>query len=396
MIQCTGIEKSYTDKKVLSGISFDIPDGQIFGLLGPSGAGKTTLIKILTGQKINVNNIKEEIIIKSPNPTSKKYNLYTENYSEIQKNMKNLNPLLWLIRNNKKEGKRNLDNIEDLITSLTVTTKPNSSDEKISTKLIPIQLPLPNIISPNLIELKNNLIKKGNDDIEDDTINQNLYFHKNWKKGDIIHNGENSTIYKAFNISIGNIFIIKEYKINDNSINKKNYFQEVKLLKLLRHSNIVNFLGAEVFKNKHYVYLDYVSGDNVKDFISKFGGIKENMIKKYIKQIISVFEFIYSQGYFYGNLSLNHILIDSDGLIKITDFSKVKSQRNFQKNNFFNLTTNSDIQSIGNTFKELIQECEKSFNEISYSNDLKEYLDFISNDRNLITFHALKNHPFLK
>ena len=50
MIQCTGIEKSYTDKKVLSGISFDIPDGQIFGLLGPSGAGKTTLIKILTGQ----------------------------------------------------------------------------------------------------------------------------------------------------------------------------------------------------------------------------------------------------------------------------------------------------------------------------------------------------------
>ena len=50
MIQCNGITKTYTDKKVLSGISFDIPDGQIFGLLGPSGAGKTTLIKILTGQ----------------------------------------------------------------------------------------------------------------------------------------------------------------------------------------------------------------------------------------------------------------------------------------------------------------------------------------------------------
>ena len=50
MIQCNGIAKTYTDKKVLSGISFDIPDGQIFGLLGPSGAGKTTLIKILTGQ----------------------------------------------------------------------------------------------------------------------------------------------------------------------------------------------------------------------------------------------------------------------------------------------------------------------------------------------------------
>ena len=41
---------SFSDKKVLSGIDLDINDGQIFGLLGPSGAGKTTLIKIITGQ----------------------------------------------------------------------------------------------------------------------------------------------------------------------------------------------------------------------------------------------------------------------------------------------------------------------------------------------------------
>ena len=345
--------------------------------------------------KLKVNNLKEELILKSQKINSKKFNLHTENITEIQKNIKNINPILWLYREKKKEGKGNLDKIEDLITSLTITTKPNSSDEKFSTKLIPIQFPLPNIISFNT-EIKNNLNKKPNEEFDDEYMIQNLYSHKNWKKGEIIHNGENSIIYKAFNISIGNIFIVKEYKINDNSINKKNFFQEVKILKLLRHSNIVNFLGGEVFKNKHYIYLDYISGDNIKNFISKFGGIKENMIKKYIKQIISVFEFIYSQGYFYGNLSLNHILIDSDGLIKITDFSKIKNQRNFQKNNFFNLTSNCDIQSIGKTFKEIIYECEKSYNEVSYSDNLKEYLDFISNDKNLITFHALKNHPYLK
>mgnify|MGYP000955726491 CR=1 FL=1 len=50
MIQCKNVYKSFADKNVLSGISFDIPSGEIFGLLGPSGAGKTTLIKILTGQ----------------------------------------------------------------------------------------------------------------------------------------------------------------------------------------------------------------------------------------------------------------------------------------------------------------------------------------------------------
>ena len=44
------VTKSFGSKEVLSGIDLKIKKGEIFGLLGPSGAGKTTLIKILTGQ----------------------------------------------------------------------------------------------------------------------------------------------------------------------------------------------------------------------------------------------------------------------------------------------------------------------------------------------------------
>lgn len=50
MINCSNVSKSYNEHRVLDNISFDIPEGTIVGLLGPSGAGKTTLIKILTGQ----------------------------------------------------------------------------------------------------------------------------------------------------------------------------------------------------------------------------------------------------------------------------------------------------------------------------------------------------------
>ncbi len=46
------IEKSYAIKKTkvpaLKGISFDVPQGELFGLIGPDGAGKTTLFRILT------------------------------------------------------------------------------------------------------------------------------------------------------------------------------------------------------------------------------------------------------------------------------------------------------------------------------------------------------------
>ena len=50
MIQCQNVYKSFNRKTVINGINLEISDGQIFGLLGPSGAGKTTLIKILTDQ----------------------------------------------------------------------------------------------------------------------------------------------------------------------------------------------------------------------------------------------------------------------------------------------------------------------------------------------------------
>ncbi len=47
-IQVKGLKKSYKKLNVLKGVDFEVEKGSIFALLGSNGAGKTTIIKILT------------------------------------------------------------------------------------------------------------------------------------------------------------------------------------------------------------------------------------------------------------------------------------------------------------------------------------------------------------
>ena len=49
MIRVSRLVKRYGGKPVVSGISFEVAEGEVFGLLGPNGAGKTTTIKMITG-----------------------------------------------------------------------------------------------------------------------------------------------------------------------------------------------------------------------------------------------------------------------------------------------------------------------------------------------------------
>ncbi|BFH62412.1 ABC transporter ATP-binding protein [Paenibacillus azoreducens] len=47
-IQVKGLRKSFKDKEVLKGVDFEVKRGEIFALLGSNGAGKTTIVRILT------------------------------------------------------------------------------------------------------------------------------------------------------------------------------------------------------------------------------------------------------------------------------------------------------------------------------------------------------------
>jgi energy-dependent translational throttle protein EttA len=51
VVEAKDVKKSFGDKLLIDGLSFNLPPAAIVGVIGPNGAGKTTLMRMITGQE---------------------------------------------------------------------------------------------------------------------------------------------------------------------------------------------------------------------------------------------------------------------------------------------------------------------------------------------------------
>jgi hypothetical protein len=227
-----------------------------------------------------------------------------------------------------------------------------------------------------------------------------VFGHKiHWKKVNLIKEGENSFIYKAFNTSNGQVFIVKEYKRNY----MKLFYREVKYLKKNKHKNIVGFIDAEVVNsdnnsniNYFYIYLNYIGGYNLKEFYSKVGFFTKQLLKKLIEQIISFIDYIKLKNLFYNNFNFNHIIFDLDGNIKFIDFSKVENQHDMIKINFMRHGEDLDFVSFKKMIINIISyEKNNAINNPEFSSDVVGFCSFLEATLiNINTFSEFKNNYF--
>ena len=140
-----------------------------------------------------------------------------------------------------------------------------------------------------------------------------------WVVGDILYESRNSTIYKAFNINNGNIFVAKKFNCLEDT-NCENFINEVQIYQNLDHPNIIKYIFSEQINNYYFLYLEYIPGGSLKNIIDKFGNINERLIRKYTKQILTGLKYLHDNKIIHRDIKCSNILLGDKGRIKLTDF----------------------------------------------------------------------------
>ncbi|XP_061376543.1 mitogen-activated protein kinase kinase kinase NPK1-like [Gastrolobium bilobum] len=152
-----------------------------------------------------------------------------------------------------------------------------------------------------------------------------------WRKGELIGSGAFGRVYMGMNLDSGELIAIKQVLIAPGSASDENtqanireLEEEVKLLKNLKHPNIVRYLGIAREEDSLNILLEFVPGGSISSLLGKFGSFPESVIKMYTKQLLLGLEYLHNNGIIHRDIKGANILVDNKGCIKLADFGASK------------------------------------------------------------------------
>ncbi len=112
--------------------------------------------------------------------------------------------------------------------------------------------------------------------------------------GNCIGKGASGQVFCALDKNSGQTMAVKV--INTSGGELRTIAEEVDLLKSLRHENIVHLYGYNYSNSKLEIIMEYCEGGSLKETITKYGKLTENLAAKYIQQVLCGLSYLHEQG----------------------------------------------------------------------------------------------------
>lgn len=159
-----------------------------------------------------------------------------------------------------------------------------------------------------------------------------------WMRGNLIGRGSFGRVYHALNIAAGEWIAVKQLDMAVTPSDHRNQelqahsdalYREIRLLKDLDHDNIVQYIGydSDIAEGHTYIFLEYVPGGSIYGLLNQYQFLDEPLVKFFTRQILCGLEYLHARNILHRDIKGGNVLIDLDGVCKITDFGLSKNQK---------------------------------------------------------------------
>uniref|UniRef100_A0A7N0UMX8 non-specific serine/threonine protein kinase n=1 Tax=Kalanchoe fedtschenkoi TaxID=63787 RepID=A0A7N0UMX8_KALFE len=139
--------------------------------------------------------------------------------------------------------------------------------------------------------------------------------------GRLLGQGSFAKVYHARDVKTGQSVAIKV--IDKEKVLKVGLVEqtkrEISVMKLVKHPNVLQLNEVMATKSKIYYIMEYARGGELFNKVSK-GRLKEQHARKYFQQLINAIDFCHRRGVYHRDLKPENLLLDENGVLKISDF----------------------------------------------------------------------------
>lgn len=138
----------------------------------------------------------------------------------------------------------------------------------------------------------------------------------------VVGEGAYGVVLRCRNKESGEIVAIKKFKeSDDDEVLRKTTLREVKILRMLRHSNIVSLMEAFRRKTKLYLVFEYVEKNLLEVLEDQPQGLDQETVRIYILQLVQAIHWCHSNSVIHRDIKPENLLINlRNQTLKLCDF----------------------------------------------------------------------------
>ncbi|HMO12830.1 MAG TPA: serine/threonine-protein kinase [Pirellulaceae bacterium] len=162
------------------------------------------------------------------------------------------------------------------------------------------------------------------------------YFYGNWKVLYLVGAGTFARVYRAAHVKTADVKAVKvlRKRYAEDELTRERFEREAKTVMKLRHPNIVPIHEVDTVRNQLYMVMDFIEGQNLRDFVRAHKQVKLSTALKIIRDVAAGLNYAYQMGISHRDMKLSNILLSSSGRACIVDFGLAGIDDESSRDNF--------------------------------------------------------------